>query len=144
MLELNLNTKAATQTTQAYNSMCMLGDIPLGCTSSGLHRIGGFSDHDVAIPALIRSGKTNFGTERPKRARFFYFDLECTGDLSLSIYCDGGTVAEYAVDVGDGGVRRVRVPVSRVNSGVWWEWQIENVDGSFFALYQVQALPVIL
>ena len=144
MLELNLTNRAATQTTQAYNSACMFDDVPLGATSTGLYRIGGYTDHGAAIPALIKSGMLDLGTERIKRFRFFYFGLQASGNLELTIFCDGIEAASYTVDGSDGGSREVRVPISRAYQGRYWQWQVENASGSFFALYSVKALPVVL
>ena len=144
MLELNLTNRAATQTTQAYNSACMFGGVPLGATSTGLYRIGGYTDHGAAIPALIKSGMLDLGTERIKRFRFFYFGLQASGNLELTIFCDGIEAASYTVDGSDGGSREVRVPISRAYQGRYWQWQVENASGSFFALYSVKALPVVL
>lgn len=142
MIELNLKTKAASQTTVPFNSMCKFGDHYLGATSSGLFEIGGYNDAGVAIPALIKSGMTDFGSNSVKRFRFFYFGLHATGRLNLKVYCDDALAGEYQVD-GTGDMS-VRVPISRVHQGRYWAWSVENVSGAFFALYSVEALPVIL
>ena len=144
MLELNLTNRAAAQTTKDFNSACMFDGVPLGATASGLYRIGGYTDHGTAIPALIRSGMLDLGTERIKRFRFFYFGLQASGALKLTVLCDGTDAASYTVNGGNGGAREVRVPISRTYQGRYWQWQVENVSGSFFALYSVKALPVVL
>ena len=144
MLELNLTNRAAAQTTKDFNSACMFDGVPLGATASGLYRIGGYTDHGTAIPALIRSGMLDLGTERIKRFRFFYFGLQASGNLKLTIFCEGVDAASYTVDGSDGGSRDVRVPISRAYQGRYWQWQVENVSGAFFALYSVKALPVVL
>lgn len=144
MIELNLKTKAASQTTLPFNSMCKFGDVYLGATSEGLYQLHGYTDAGVAIPALIKSGMTDFGSNSVKRFRFFYFGLETTGPLTLKVFCDGTLAASLTVTVATKGQRTVRVPVSRQHAGRYWSWSIENVTGSFFALYSVQAIPVIL
>ena len=145
MLELNLKTKAATQTTLAFNSMCRFGDTYLGVTSTGLHQLGGYNDNGVAIPAFIKSGTMDFGMAQNKRFRFFYFGLETDGELLLKVYCDKVLAAEhYTVAPAETTSMRVRVPISRVHQSRYWSWSVENVSGSFMALYSVEALPVIL
>lgn len=144
MLELNLKTKAASQTTLPFNSMCKFGGEYIGASLSGLFRIGGYNDAGVQIPALIKSGMTDFGSNSVKRFRFFYFGLETTGMLTLKVFCDGTLAAAHTVTPAAKGQRTVRVPVSRKHAGRYWSWSIENVNGSFFALYSVQAIPVIL
>ena len=144
MLTINLANRAAAQAMQAYNSACMFGSIPLAATSSGLYLIGGYTDAGAAIPALIRSGAFDMATERLKRFRFFYFGLQASGNLKLSVICDGTEVATYDVNVADGGMREIRVPIGRAAVGRYWQWQVENQNGAFFVLYSVRALVVTL
>lgn len=144
MIELNLKTRAAAQTTVPFNSMCKFGEHFLGATSSGLFLITGFTDAGSEIPALVKSGTTDFGMASLKRFRFFYFGLETTGTLTLKVFCDGVEAASYTVTPETPGQRTVRVPISREHAGRYWSWSVENVDGAFFALYSVEGLPVIL
>lgn len=144
MLELNLKTRAVTQTTQTFNSMCRFGDIYLGADADGLHRIGGFTDDGSAISALIESGLTDFGTDRPKRCRLFYFGIAATNQITLTVTCDGTNVATYYfAPINDSPVV-VPVPVARGHKGRYWQWKVENDSGGFFALYSVRALVVVL
>ena len=83
-------------------------------------------------------------TERLKRFRFFYFGLQASGNLKLSVICDGTEVATYDVNVADGGMREIRVPIGRAAVGRYWQWQVENQNGAFFVLYSVRALVVTL
>lgn len=143
MLQVNLKNRAATQTTESFNSMCKVGKAYLGASSSGLFTIGGSTDNGAEIPALMKSGMLDLGTEKRKRVRFFYFGLECSGALKLSLFCDGALAGEYTVEKTTG-VQDIKVPISRDHVGRYWQWQIENVGGAFFALYSVKALPIIL
>lgn len=144
MLEINLYNKAISQTTLSFNSMCNFGDNSLGVSENGLFLLDGYNDASVEIPALIKSGLFDFGTWHPKRGRFFYFDLETTGDLKLSIFCDGKDAAEYTTSSNTTDIQRICIPIGSGNQGVWWNWQIENIDGCFFVLYRVDALMIIL
>ena len=142
MLELNLKNKATTQNSLPFTSMCRFGDKYLGVNEAGLYQLGGYNDNDVAIPGYIKSGMMDFGTNNTKRFRFFYFGLHATGRLNLKVYCDDALAGEYQVD-GTGDMS-VRVPISRMHQGRYWAWSVENVSGAFFALYSVEALPVVL
>jgi len=144
MIELNLKTRAAAQTTKTYNSMCRFGDKFLGATDAGMFEIGGGSDNGVQIPMLVKSGMTDFGVANLKRFRYFYFGLESDGDCLLKVYVDGALAASMDVSPTSAGRFDVRVPVSRSFLGRYWAWSVENVDGSFVALYSVQALPIVL
>lgn len=142
MLEMNLKTKAASQTTKRYNSMCKFGDKYLGATDAGLFEIGGYNDNGTQIAARIDSGLFDIGVHQKKRFRFFYFGLETTGALVLSIYGDGVLAGEYIVENTDG-VQNIRVPISREVNARYWQWRIENKRGAFFSLYSVEALPIM-
>lgn len=144
MLEINLTNRAVAQTTQAYNSACMFNGVPLGATSTGLYQINGYTDHNVSIPALIKSGSMDFGVENKKRFRFFYFGLETTGSLTLSIYGDNTLAGSYTVTGLTTGTRVIRVPIKRDVNAWYWQWQVENISGSFFVLHSVRALAFFL
>lgn len=144
MIELNLTNRAAAQTTKGYNSACVFGDVALGATSSGLYQIGGYTDDTAAIPALVKSGLLNLGLENKKRFRFFYFGVEASGPLTLTVHGDGVLAGRYTVSGLQPGLQVVRVPISREVNAWYWQWTVENSAGSFFVLHSVQALPVIL
>lgn len=143
MIELNLKTKAVTQTTVQFNSMAMIGGVPVGATESGLFRMCGKSDNGVEIPALIKSGMFDLGGGNESRFRFFYFGVDTDGELLLSVFCDGEQVTQMPV-FRKKGPQRIKVPISRTYQGRYWQWQVENVNGSFFSLYRVDALPIIM
>lgn len=144
MIEINLPNRAAAQTTLAYNSACMFDGVPLGATSAGLYRVVGYTDHGTAIPALVKSGLLNLGLENKKRFRFFYFGIEASGPLTLTVHGDGVLAGRYTVSGLQPGLQVVRVPISREVNAWYWQWTVENSAGSFFVLHSVQALPVIL
>ena len=144
MLELNLANRAAAQTTQSYNSMCNFSGLAIGANENGIFLLGGYTDHGDAIPAMIKSGRLDLGQENKKRFRFVYFGVETDGDLTMKVYGDGELAGEYSVSNPLGGFRNIRVPISRSVNAHYWEWIIENVAGSFFALHSVVAIPVIL
>jgi hypothetical protein len=145
MIELNLPNNSASQTTKQYNSMCRFGNIFLGATDSGIENITGYTDNLVSIPAMIRSGKFDLGSERMKRFRFFYFGLKSSGGLVLSVWCDDILAESYDVEnTSSPMTMEIRVPISRKIQGRYWEWKVENVNGSFFSLYSVKALPVFI
>jgi hypothetical protein len=143
MIEINLTNKAAAQTTVDFNSMCKFGDRYLGASSSGIFEIDGYNDNGTAIQTLVKSGKFDLGSERRKRFRFFYFGLETDGELTLSIFADDVLAAQYDVSP-EPTVQLVRVPISRETNARYWQWQIENVSGAFFSIYDVKAIPIIL
>jgi hypothetical protein len=144
MLEVNLKTLAVSQTTAAFNSMCKFGDEYLGATSAGLFKICGYSDGGVEVPCTLRSGMFDLGTERNKRIAYFYLGLETTGDLELDLLCDGEYMCTLDVPYPGEGKREIMVKVPRGLTARYWAFELRNVDGSFFALYSVKVLPVVL
>ncbi len=143
MLQINLKNKAVTQTSESFTSMCRFNGAHLGVSNSGIFIICGKTDNGSGISAMIKSGVFNLKTERKKGARFFYFELETDGPLLLTIHCDGIEAANYQVK-GASGIQKIRVPISRRVRGTMWQWKVSNVDGAFFALYEVKILPIII
>lgn len=142
MLRLNLKNRAVSQTTQGYNSACLYQGIPLAATEQGLMRIGCYKDGDEPIHAWMLSGKFDLGQDNIKRFRYFYFGVSGDGDLKLSIYADDKLVREYVVPVKEHrGRQEIRVMVGRGAAARYWQWKVENINGSFFVLYSVRALP---
>ena len=73
MIELNLTNRAPRRPPRATTRPACSNGVPLGATSTGLYQINGYTDHNVSIPALIKSGSMDFGVENKKRFRFFLF-----------------------------------------------------------------------
>ena len=144
MLQLNLKTRAAAQTTQAYNSMCKFGNHYLGATSGGLFRISGYTDNAAEIPAIVRSGYFDLGTERNKRIAYFYLGIETDGALEFDLLVDGEYATTIEVPYPGEGKREMLIKCPKGLSARYWAWELRNVDGSFFVLYSVKILPVVL
>ena len=144
MLEVNLKARAISQSTLPFNSMCKVGDAYLGCTDSGLFTIGGYNDNGAEIPMLIKSGTTDFGIGNQLRFRRVYVTGEANGQCKFTLFADGIEAASLDIVPDDDGIFDVSVAVSRAHVGRQWSWKIENVNGSFVALYKVEALPIIL
>lgn len=144
MLTINLRTRAAAQNTLEFNSMCRIGDVALAASGGGLHLLGGYTDDGVGIPAFVKSGMLDLGKGNKSRFRFFYFGIETSGSITLSVYGDGELAGQYDVTGATEGKQVIRVPISREVNAWFWEWKVENTSGSFFILHSVDALPVIL
>ena len=144
MLEVNLKNRAASQSTIDFNSMCHFGDVFIGANNSGLYRICGYSDNGVEIPALLSTGVFDLGTERFKRIAYIYLGLETTGAMQVEVWCDG--VYKITLDVPSIGAskREVYLKVPKGLRARYWQLKFRNVDGSFFVLYSVKLLPVVL
>ena len=144
MLELNLKNRAISQTTMTYNSMAKFGNIYLGATEQGIYQITGFSDHTIEIPALIKSGIFDLGVAQKKKFRSFYFSGEANGDLKVTIYADGIASEAFNITPDADGIFDFKITYPTNIKARYWQWQIENVNGSFFVLYEVTALPIVL
>ena len=144
MLELNLKNNAISQTTVTFNSMCKFGDIYLGADSTGLHKIHEFADGDTEISALMSTGIFDLGTERSKRIAYIYLGVETSGDLQIEVWCDGEYKVTLDVPHPGAGYQEATVKVPRGLVARYWQLKFKNVDGSFFVLYSVKLLPVVL
>lgn len=143
MIELNLKNRALSQTTVAYNSMAKFRNIYLGATDQGIYQITGFSDHAVEIPALIKSGIFDLSVSQKKKFRSFYFSGEANGDLKVTIYADGIASDSFNITPDADGIFDFKITYPTNIHARYWQWQIENVDGAFFVLYEVKALPIV-
>lgn len=144
MIEVNLKNKGASNTTLAFNSMCRFGDIYLGADSTGLYQLTGANDDGSNISSYIKTGKFDLGTERLKSIRYFYFGLETTGAMQLTVYVDGVEKLTRAIKYPGAGRQTVRVKIPRGLKGRYWEFKLANTDGCSFVLYSVQIFPVVL
>lgn len=143
MLQINLTNKAQSQTTEAFTSMCKFGNDYLGTTANGLYKICGFSDNGVVIPALIKSGVFDLGVNQKNKFRAFYFSGEATGELKITIYADGIASDSFNIIPNADGIFDIKITYPTNIHARYWQWQIENVDGAFFVLYEVKALPIV-
>ncbi len=144
MLEVNLKNNAISQTTAAFNSMCKFGDVYLGVTDSGLFQICGYSDDGIEIPTLIKSGIFDLKLPQKKKFRSFHFSGESTGDLKITIYADGIVTQSFNITPTGTGIFDFKVTYPMKIKARYWQWQIENIDGAFFVLYKVEAVPIVL
>lgn len=144
MFRVNLKNKAIVQTTEPFNSMCNFSGHSLGATEDGIFRICGYSDNGVAIPAVVRTGKVDLGTEREKRMAYVYLGVETNGQLELEVFCDDVSIGTFDVDVPGTGRQEALVKLPKGASARYWAFELRNVDGAFFVLYSMKLLPVVL
>ena len=124
--------------------MCKFGDVYLGTTSSGLFRICGKSDNGTYINAIIKTGITDFNIASKKQFRAFYFSGEADGNIKVTAYADGIAANSITVSPRATGIFDDKITIPFNVKARYWQIKIENVDGSFFVLYEIKGLPIIL
>lgn len=125
--------------------------VPYGLTSAGLYRLEGDDDDGAAISAMVATGDLDFGTSRLKNIPRAYLYITQAGACVLkTITSVRGArhetyyeMADRATDGDDDNTYR-RVPLGRGVRGVWWRFEVHNVDGSDFILDGAEVLPVVL
>ncbi len=139
----NLKNRATTQQNNIqFNSLCVVYGRPFAATEDGIFELCGGDDNGDDINASFETPIIDLGSNRDKRLRFVYLSFECGGRLTLSVSVDEGEYREYTVIPKKTGKQRIRIPIGRDGHGERWQFKLENIDGSFFAIDAMQALTV--
>jgi hypothetical protein len=144
-LQTNLEHSASTQLTgYDFNSYCRFGEHLLACRGDALCSIGGTSGTEEVSNSLIETFFTDLDHDGKKRVRFIYLTIETDGDVTVTPIVDDVEQTPVTFSSVTPGKQLLRKPVVRDAVGFSWKFRIENVDGCWFALKKVEALPVNL
>ena len=131
-----------------FGSMCQLdGGFYLGANSHGVFRLNtGGSFDNAQINARFRTPTSDYGDANQKRVRVAHVGFEADGELNLSIRNDEGNERTYALSPeGSEGLQgTAKVKAGRDGKGRYWDFEIENVEGSDFSVDRIEALFVLL
>lgn len=133
---INLDTNAPSRYKGfVANSFCQLNGKTYVANAGGIYEVGDFDDAGQPIQAVIKLPKTDFGEGRGKRAEVAWLGAKSDGKLRLGVMTDAQEASYYSVDLSDtGGVRGSKVKLGKGLEGRYWQFQIENVDGSSMEL----------
>jgi hypothetical protein len=135
----------------AYNALFSLNGIAYGMNETGIYRLEGADDDGAAIDARLVWGDMNFGGGYETNVPRAYLYMLQSGDMILkTIVSRQGKRDEVyyelksrSTDGGDEtGLRTEKL--ARGPHGVWWGFELHNVDGADFDLTGAEVMPVIL
>lgn len=148
---MNTESKGLSRYTQyPFNSFMKVGDKYYGATDTGLHLLEGADDAGAPIDAKLRLGMSSMGTRVLKRSPAMYAGYTASGDLLLKVVTASAITAEREAHAyrliarAAGSVREGRVPIGRGLRSVYFDYQLENIDGSDFELDVIEFLPLTL
>jgi len=117
-----------------------------GAADDGIYLMQGDTDDGEDIVASVKSGLYDFGERKSKRIHDVFLGVLTSGDLVLKVTADEqGTRTEawYEV-VHHGDADNHRAKVGKGLRGVYWGWELVNVDGADMDLNNVQMYPLTL
>lgn len=147
---VNTETRAATQYENfPFNSFAALDGRYFAAADDGVYRLGGDQDDGEAIRARFRVGLNNLGTGKEKRMPAMYWGYRADGGLVLKVITTEPTGEKvenwYALRPrGAGAPREGRTQIGRGIKAVFWDFEVENLDGSDFEIDSLELYPMIL
>lgn len=141
---VNRETGASSQYEQyGFNSFFERGGSYYGVANDGIYLLGGGTDVNDPISALIETGRTNLGYTGEKKANAVYLGVGSEGELYLKVDVDeqqyvyamrshGTAVKDRAVEIG-WGVR-----------GDYWDFTLMNPGGVDFNIASIAFTPIPL
>jgi len=147
---LNTESKGLSRYTHyPFNSFMRVGGRYYGATDTGVYRLEGDDDAGEPIAARIRLGLSSMGARALKRVPAMYAGYTATGDLLLKVVLanaeDGEREAHaYRLKaVAAQSMREGRVPIGRGLKSVYFDFELENIDGADFELDMIEFLPLL-
>lgn len=139
------NAGVSTYDNYPFTGFATVGGIPLAVGDDGLYRIGGATDAGEPIHARIRTGLTDFGTDMLKRSPNMYLGLKTDGSMLLKVITNkhGRKQANvYRLTDASGRISGVgRFDIAKGLVGLYWGYELENVDGADFELDTIRVWP---
>jgi len=127
-----------------FTSYFRCGDKYFGVAVNGVYELTGADLNGDEIDAVIETFYTDLGHEGKTRVRFIYLTIETNGDVIVTPIVDDVERTPVTFSSVTPGKQLLRQPVLWDIDGYNWKFRIENVDGCWFALKKVEALPINL
>lgn len=135
MLEVNLKSRAVTQTSKAYNSACRFGSLLLGATAEGLFKLTGQTDNDHQINAFCKTLTTDLALTNPKRLRHLVLSYKSTEKLLIEAFIDDESIGVYEAPAHPSTITRIRVKLGQGAKGTHLAFKFANINGGSFIIY---------
>lgn len=129
-----------------FNSLATSNEKFYGAADDGIYLISGDDDDGTNIDISIKTGLLDFGERRSKRVHDVFLGVRTSGDLVLKVTADEqGVRTEAWYEVVDHGEQdNHRAKVGKGLRGVYWGWELVNVDGADVDLDNLQLYPLTL
>lgn len=148
---MNTDSKASTKyDAYPFNSFMRVAGRTYGVADHGLFRIDGDSDAGAPIDAHIRLGLSSFGSRMLKQVPSLYLGYSSTGDMLIKAIIASSDTGEREAHVyrlyanGQGSTREGRTKFGRGLEAVYYDFQVENVDGADFEIDNLEFMPVTI
>lgn len=148
---MNADSRASTRyENYPFNSFMRIGGRHYGMTDTGLCRLGGDTDNGDPVRATIRLGLSNLSSRAVKHVPSVYLGYSAKGDLLLRAivtdHLDGRRIAHtYRLHAqGAASTREGRVKLGRGLSAVFYDFEVENLNGADFEIESIEFMPVIV
>lgn len=147
-----LNTDSSGITTYdhyPFNSFAKIGGRYYGATSTGVYLLEGDTDDGTAIAARLRLGMSEMGTRLKKSYSEVYVGYTGNGQMLLRvIFTDDGSgqklAAEYRMKPRPAaGRRESRFEPGKGLQAIYFDFELENINGADFDLSSVDFQPLI-
>lgn len=142
---INLTTGVVTHyTNYPFDNILRFGNKFYGVASTGLFEIGGALDVTTTIDAHIKTFATKLGSGQMKRVPYIYSSGRSDGGALVGITPDEGETYEYESDWGEiPGSTNHRTQIGKGVRGVYYSFDISNIDGSSLELDSITAEPAV-
>jgi len=140
---LNMKNKALTEyTTLTFNSFAEFQGQVLAASTDGVFVLGGQAqDNTAPIAAVVRDGAMEYDSSFLKRIPRIYLGHETDGDLLFKMISTEGGPRSYLLQYNGAGLRSRRIPVGKGPKSRYWQWEVDNQNGSDFTLSSVALYP---
>ena len=145
-LAVNLSSFSITQyCNYSFNSFCKISDTFFGADDTGIYELTGDDDAGVNISAFAELIISDWEISNIKRIRSIYVGGEANGGLTLTLKDDENNSRTYTLNLTSGNKQSsAKVNVGRDGISRYWGLRIDNIGGCYFAIDNIEVLPVIL
>lgn len=147
---LNTTNKAASSYTNfPFNSLAHFDGRYFAMADDGLYELTGDTDNGTPIAATLRTGLMNFGSQAYKRLPAVYFGAKTDGTFLFSVIVTSktGTKQQYQYTMAQktaAAVREHRLEPGKGLKSVYWQFELETVDGADLMLDTLAMAPMVL
>lgn len=128
-----------------YNFNSISGN--LGADSTGIYELNGESDVGNNIQASIKTSLMDFGSSLHKQIPYAYIGFTSDGTLVLKVISDQhGNKNErwYECKTSYSADDTTRIRLGKGVKARYWQFQLENMDGTDFDIESIELMPLTL